>query len=191
MRDYVYIWNDPDKQFIVASGIEFKDFRHSLNTQGGVMLIEHQSDVAVHDSQSGFDFVSTSSLPELMDENIYDWGNFTWVDYKSTACPPLTDIEISELLFFEHKVKPLSKVFLPSLDNQFMAYVHDDGWYLQLYYTNWEYVEHFINTTIPSSIGILNIPEMKLGNHGYWLQNGMVDIEEKTYAVDSILNRRL
>ncbi len=191
MRNYLYIWHEPEKQLIVASGIEFKDFQPIFCRRGGIVLIEHKSKLAEHDLESGFDFVTNAGLSALMNENIYSWGNFVWIDYKVPTFPKLTDIEVSEILFFAHKAKPFKSVNIHSLDNQFMAYVHDDGWYLQLYYTSWLEIETLINTIIPSHIGKLNTAELKKGNHGYWLQNGHVITEEKTYAIDLILNRRL
>ena len=71
-----------------------------------------------------------------------------------------------------------------------MAYIHDDGWYLELYYTNWLTVETLLNEAISPTIGKLNTSELKHGNHGYWLQNGEITMEEKTRDIDLILNRR-
>lgn len=191
MRSYLYIWHDPQKQFIVTSGIEFKDFKYTINGQGGFVLFDHKSEVAEHDLESRLDYVTLVNVTALLNEDIYLWGNFAWIDYKAPTFPKLNDIEISEILFFAHKAKPLNSINIRSLDNQFMAYVHDDGWYLQLYYSNWLEIERLLDTMIPTHIGKLNTAELKKGNLGYWLENGEVIIEEKTHAIDQILNRRL
>lgn len=102
-----------------------------------------------------------------------------------------TDVEASEILFFAHKAKPLNSVNICSLDNQFMTYVHDNSWYLQLYYSSWLEMEILIGTVIPPNIGKLNTAELNEGNLGYWLQNGEIIVEEKAHAIDQILNRRL
>lgn len=191
MRNYLYIWHDPKNQLIVASGIEFKDFMPIFCGHGGLVLIEHKSEVAGHDSESGFDFVTNAGFSQLMNEDIYSWGNFVWIDYKVSIFPKLSDVEVSEILYFAHEGKPLNSVTIQGLENQFMAYIHDDGWYLKIYYSNWVEFEILINTMIPSSIGKLNTSELKKGHHGYWLQDGQIIIEEKTHAIDQILNRRL
>ncbi len=62
MRDYLHIWHDVARRSIVASGIEFKDFLPFLTTQGGIVLIDHRSEVAVRDTASGLDYVPVSDL---------------------------------------------------------------------------------------------------------------------------------
>ena len=39
MRKYLYIWNNPEEQFLVASGIEFKDLFPTLESSGGLVLL--------------------------------------------------------------------------------------------------------------------------------------------------------
>jgi hypothetical protein len=191
MRDYLYVWHDPNRQFLVASGIEFKDFLPHLKSQGGIILLDHQSEIASYDANTAFDFVQASDLSELAAENIYSWGNFVWADYASPTFPSISDTEIAELLFFAQKANPLHEVLIPSLCNQFLGYEHDDGWYLKLYYNRWEYVESLLVRAVPSTLGNLDVLELKQGAHGFWLQEGETQIEEKTHDVDKVLNRRL
>jgi hypothetical protein len=87
MRDYLYVWHDPEQRFLVASGIEFKDFLPCLKSQGGIVLLDHQSETATHDQNTSFDFVQASDLSELAAEDIYSWGNFVWADYASPTFP--------------------------------------------------------------------------------------------------------
>ena len=191
MRDYLYIWHDLETQAIVACGLEFKDLMISLNTQGGVLLIDHQSTCQGYDAESRFNFVARSDLPILASENIYSWGNFVWADYASPTFPAISNGDIAELLFFAHKAIPLRTIAIPQLGNKFLCYEHDDGWYMRLYYTDWKYVEDLIVSAIPSNIGTLNASELREGGYGYWLQGGERCQEEKTHDVDRILNRRL
>jgi hypothetical protein len=191
MRNYLYLWHDPEKQFIVASGLELKDFRQCFSGQGGLFLIQHKSELAAHDSESGLDFVNNKELAVLMNEDIYSWGRYVWVDFKTATLPKLTDAEVAAILFFAHKSKPLNSTYISGLNNQFMAYVHDDGWYLKLHYVNWLAIETLIKNAVFPITGKFNIADMKKGHHGFWLQNGQVIVEEKTHAIDQLLNRRL
>lgn len=191
MRDYLYVWHDPDQQFIVASGIEFKDFVHSLGFRGGVLLIDHQYDYASYDTNTCFHFVQDSDIEGLAAEDIYSWGNFVWADYASPTFPSISDDEIAELLYFAHRAKPLHGVALPSLNNQFLGYEHDDGWYLRLYYTRWDCVEKLLARIVPASLGQLDLSELRRGTDGFWLQDGIVNTEEKTHDVDTIINRHV
>lgn len=191
MRDYLYIWHEPQQQFVVASGIEFRDFVPTLRDNGGVLIIEGRSEVADNDTNSGFDFVAPSRLPQLAKENIYSWGNFAWADYAASVVPSIGDDGIAEILFFGHRGRPLNTPEIPKLQNRFLVYAHDDGWYLKLYYTNWNDVGNFLSTLIQPTVGVLDIALLKDGGNAYWLKNGTVYAEDKTHDVDSILNRRL
>jgi len=190
MRDYLYLWHDPHQKFLVASGIEFRDFLQCLKLQGGIVLVDHQSEISSYDVSTSFDYVPISSLSELAAEDIYSWGNFVWADYSSSEFPAINDMEIASLLFLAHKARPLHAVQIHSLSNKFLAYVHDDGWYLRLYYSEWGHVEQLIAGLIPAGLGNLDVAELRDGTYGFWLNAGVVDREEKTHDVDSVLNRR-
>jgi hypothetical protein len=190
MRDYLYLWHDFEQHALVASGIEFKDLLPSLSPQSGLLLLEHQSETAVHDSASTFSFVDVAGLPALAAEDIYAWGNFVWADYALQEAPCVSDDDVAELLFFARKARPLRNIALPTLRNKFLAYAHDDGWYLRLYYADWQTLEEFLVRLVPTfSAGHLS--QLKHGDHGSWIRNGQVSQEEKTDDVDRVLNRRL
>lgn len=191
MRDYLYIWHDSEHQFVVTSGLEFKDFQQGLSATGGVVLIDHQSDTATYDHVSGFHFTPSSALSELIAEDIYSWGNFAWADYATVSLPSLPKEEIAELLYFGHKAEPLCGNALTHLRNNFLGYAHDDGWYLKLYYKDWDKIEQLLTAAIPTPLGRLNTSELQKGTNAFWLRNGEIYEEEMTHDVDSVLNRRL
>lgn len=191
MRDYLYVWHDPERQAIIASGIELKDMLHCLSGQGGLVLLDHQSDIAEHDRESGFYYVERAGFNDLETENIYSWGNCIWSDFAPSALPKITEMDIAELLFFAHKGRPLREVSIGSLGNRFLAYAHDDGWYLRLYYSNWKFVEELIARSVPASLGFLSAAAVKSGVCGFWLSGGTVSQEEKTENIDLVLNRNL
>jgi len=191
MRDYLYIWHDTAKQMIVASGIEFRDLIPYLKTRGGVVLIEHRSETAFLDRDSGFHFASRSGLLKLSEEDAASWGEFAWVDYAAEAFPLIPAEEIAELLYFGHKAMPLRRAVLPSLGNQFMGFAHDGDWYLRLYYANWKQMADLLIACASERLGSLSISELQKGVHGFWLRGGRVDDEEMTHDVDRVLDRRL
>lgn len=191
MRDYLYIWNDSERRYLVASGLEFKDFQPGLNASGGVVLIDHQSETASYDHQSGFHFTSSAALPELIAEDIYSWGNFAWADYATATLPSLPKEEIAELLYFAHKAEPLYENALARLGNNFLGYIHDDGWYLKLYYKDWDKTAELLTGAIPASLGRLSTQDLLKGTSAFWLWNGEIHEEVMTHDVDSVLNRRL
>jgi len=195
LRDYLYLWNDPATQCVVASGLEFKRLFSHFDQSRAILLIDHQAANGRHDSHSGFDFLDHKDVCDLAAEDIYSWGSFSWADYRTSELPPfsfpeLQPEEVAELLYFAHAGRPLRKVLLPSLGNQFLAYAHDDGWLLKLYYTEWLHIEVLLRSVFAEKLDFLNLSEIKSGNRAFWIQGGSISREEITFDIDSIINRR-
>ena len=193
MRDYIYIWNEPKAQFIVVSGLEFKSLSKSFQ-ESSLLLLKHMSSHAIHDSPSGFCFVAHADLGEVGNEDIYSWGDFVWTDYQSPETrpyppPALPAEEIAELLYFAHTSTPLRNISIPSLNNRFLAYAHDDGWFLKLYYTAWSHIQELLDRSSLFRIGAIDMMDLKAGNCAFWIRGGIISREEITLDVDSVLNR--
>lgn len=191
MRDYLYIWNDPEEHFIVASGIEFSDLVGQVGSEGGLVLLEHRVDwdfdYVKQDWEMNFSTVPLSGIGELAKEHINLWGNFSWADYAGESIAELSDQEIAELLFFAHMKRPLDRIALPALGNKFLCCIHDDGWHMKLYYSTWDDVAVLLGALHPE----LNLTELHTGKSAYWVSGSSIDIEEKTFDIDSILERRI
>lgn len=187
MRDYLYIWNDPDQKFILASGIEFSDLSGAAAGDGGFLLLDHQSDVATYDPNSGFFFVPYSQSSSLAAEDIYSWGNFVWADFTQETPPNLLKQEVAELLYFSHKGEPLAGASIAGLGNRFLAYAHDDGWYLKLYYSIWSEAANLLKSLVPSEV----LAGLAAGEGAFWVRSGEAKAEKKTLDVDKILNANL
>jgi hypothetical protein len=192
MREYLYIWNNPEEQFIVASGLEFKDLAPQLSA-GGVILLEHNSEVTRYDRNSLFEYVPRAELPKLVKENIYSWGNFSWVDYSADTAmvPEIPPEDVAAVLYYGHARKPLHGIRIESLGNQFLAYAHDDGWFLQLYYIEWEPLWGILSKICPELLPESIARPLQEGSLAFWINDHIAEQEEKTYDVDSVLNRRL
>lgn len=190
MRDYLYIWNDPVNQFLIASGIEFKDISNYVGSDGGLVLL--QPDAGMFSCKSKYDkdtrltYIRSQNIPKLIKNDIYSWGNFSWVDYLGASFPTLSDHEISELLFYSHMTRPMDRITIPALGNKYLCYIHDDGWLLQLYYSNWLDVATMISDIRPQ----LDIVEPQNGKTAFWVSGKSVDTEEISFDVDTVINRR-
>lgn len=191
MRNYLYIWHNPKQQFLLASGIEFKDFLPYLSGRGGAVLLSHQSDFAQSDSLTGLNYSAAPDLTAVASENIHSWGNFVWADYDTLQFPSISDDEVAELLFFAHKARPLRKIAIEGLQNTLIAYAHDDGWYLRLYYSSWSHIEELLATMVPASLGKLSVSALLEGKSAFWLSGGNVVTEAQTEDVDAVLARHM
>ena len=194
MRDYLYAWRDKEDEFLVASGLQFSDIVTSLRGQGGIILLKHGYADARHDGNSWFEYVRGADLPGLLSEDIYSYGDFCWVDFVEDDFPKFTDNEIAELLYFGHMAKPLRKAVLPCLQNRFMYHSHDDGWFLKLYYANWESVESLlldaIGKTAMAPLASETVALVSQGKSGAWVSGDKVLESERTMDMDAVLNER-
>ena len=191
MRNYLYIWHDPEQHLIVASGTEFTDLVDHISLSSGLILLSHGYDDANYDKSSRFDFIEKNDIRELQNADIYSWGDFCWVDYNSETFPFISKEEIAELLYFSHMAEPIKNIIYPSLKNKFLCYSHDDGWFLKLYYKNWNDINALVkslNITCNKDELINSLLSQK---HALWVQGGSIEEEEITFDIDSILNKKL
>jgi hypothetical protein len=195
MRDYLYLWNDPARNFIVASGIAFEDVTPLLVPDHGLVLLAHgDPNAARHDSKSRFAFVPPDAVSSLSSEEIYSWGDFCWVDFAGRYLPEIGKRDIAELLYFCHMAEPLGKGEVSVLRNRFMCWAHDDGWYLKLYYNDWVHVTRLV-TPILDRLRVPNdarqlLDDIRRAINAWWISNGEVTTCPKTHDIDSILNSR-
>ena len=191
MRDYLYLWHNPKRRMLVASGIELKDLAPLASSGGGLLLLRHGYTDATHDPSSRFDHVAASDIKALIDENVYSWGDFCWADYTGDSFPALTKQEVAELLYFGHTGELLEeRIGLPSLGNRFLARGHDDGWFLNLYYDSWSDMIHLLDQ-LELLKGVNGRSALLSGEHGaFWIDHSGLVEEEATFDIDSLLNRR-
>lgn len=183
MRHYLYLWHDPAARMLVASGIEFKDCMPALGKAGGIVL--RQGGAGTARKPASYQTLTHQQLPALAHEDIYAWGSHAWADWAG-APPASQDADVAAMLDHRGALTPL-----PALRGRFLAFAHDDGWYLKLFYAAWRDVAALLAGTIPPSLGALDLHALRQGDDGYWLQDGAVQVELKTHAIDSVLNRRL
>ncbi|MGK5052287.1 hypothetical protein [Janthinobacterium sp. RB2P8] len=186
MRHYLYIWHDPAERMLVASGIEFKDFIPVLGKAGGIVLRKGSAGTAR--KPAAWQTLAQQQLPALAHEDLHACGSHAWADYQDTA-PASRDAAVATAL--AHRAAASQRTGLAALQNRYLAFGHDDGWYLKLFYAAWGDVAQLLASAIPATLGTLDIDALERAGDGYWLQNGTLDVELRTHDIDSVLNRRL
>ncbi|WP_454774941.1 hypothetical protein [Janthinobacterium tructae] len=183
MRHYLYIWHDPVARMIVASGIEFKDVIPALQDADGIVLRKGSAGTA--SKPASYQTLARQQLAALAQEDLYASGSHAWADWQ--GAPPLaSDAGVAALLGHHGALAPL-----PALRGRFLAFAHDDGWYLKLLYSAWDDVAALLAGAIPPALGTLDMDALQRGGDGYWLQDGVVELELATHDIDNVLNRRL
>jgi hypothetical protein len=196
VRNYLYLWNNPAEQRLVASGIEFRDLLPELRDGGGIILLRHKYGEAESDLPSRLDYVLSPALPKLAEDNIYSYGDFCWADFSRESSPrDLADDEIAELLFFAQMIRPLRSPSISGLQNRFLWDSHDDGWYSSVSYADWSPVETLLRRLLrtlvsPDQCDSL-LSDMKRQSTAIWCQNGNITACEPTHDIDALQEKHL
>lgn len=191
MRNYLYIWHEPRINRVMMSGVHFADFLPSLQGVGGLLLLRHEFSDAHFDRATGFDSVQAEQIEELVQENLYNYGDFCWADYgPNSNYDRLSDEAIAELAFFRHIARPLRSVPVPGLGNRFLCYAHDDGWYASVYYSNWILIEELLQRLLPNLLSEQEagrtIESLAKTDVAFWISTNNIIECEKTNDIDRL-----
>ena len=191
MRDYLYIWHEPNSGFVVMSGIQMGDLLRGLPRISGIVLLSHQYDDAEYDCVSGLDFVPRAGFDRLLAEDVHSWGDYCWVDYKTAELPTIAREDVAELLYFKHAKKPLRGASIASLQNTYLVTGHDDGWFVKLYYTEWGPAFDLLCKI--DIVARSDAPELLRDRRqvSLWVDASGAKPEKATFDIDSILATRL
>lgn len=136
-RTQIYLKANLSKNEFICSGIEFKEFVRFLSFPiENIILLK--TDYPGNAYAHCFELLEgRASIEALTKENIYNYGDFCFVDYETAGIvAQLNDGEIAELLFTAHMFRPLKFTFFEKLNNRFIYLAHDDGFYCKLFMRN-------------------------------------------------------
>lgn len=143
-RDLIYVsGNEFDHKCFYSYGIEFREFMSCVEQRPeNLILLKHNFDNAILNLHSRFEYVTAQEINELIDDDVYGYGDFCWVDIDTVeALDTMSKQQIAELLYFGHLAKPLHEI--PKV--RFAYYAHDDGWFNKLYVTELADYEHILS----------------------------------------------
>ncbi len=154
LRDIVYINSNLEDQTVCYYGIEFKEFIPALNKPiDNILLLKHQYWDAEFHYPSRLEYLNTSGITGLTEENVYNYGDFCWIDFEAEDAIDLLEAEeIAELLYLGHLHKPLNSAFSSKLKNRFAYCAHDDGWHCLLYCKDIYDFTHVIASSIIKTV---------------------------------------
>jgi hypothetical protein len=134
-NDSIYIKTDGACNLVHTSGVVFRDFFRGvgLGDRGFLILAGFPSEC--HFSMDLLlEYVSKDQTEALAAENVYNYGDFCWVDFeKEEQLSSVTKEELAEMLYMSHMKKPLHSFKIGSLNNRFAYLCHDDGWWNNVY----------------------------------------------------------
>ena len=137
MKTYpCYIYIDETDGYVFSTGMDFKTFAAALRGKArGLLLLKGFPRDAVYDRHTSFEYVPPKETANfIQEEDVYDYGDFCWVDFsESKDIAKLTDEEIAALLFAAHLKRPLGSPFFDSIGNQYLYLCHDDDYWVKVY----------------------------------------------------------
>ena len=145
IRKIVYVKLTPERNEIVYTGITFAEFFKYLRQPiENLMTIMGDTFVFGLKYERIFElFEGQELVKELTEADVYNLGNFCFVDYVSPGrTEELTEGQMAELLYLGNMFKPLESPFFEVLQNRFAYVSHDDGWYCKLFCRN---IEEFVS----------------------------------------------
>ena len=178
MRNYKYIWRK-SRNHIVVSGLDFSEFK-SIFTGQSLLLLKHKCESAEYDEKTRFEYASIDDILDS-DDQIYSWGDFSFVHFLGNKVPKFTINETKSILYSSHT---------GNFDFDFYGEkiiggccIHDNGWFL-----SYSGSVDIINNLIKISCASLNeVVDITIGQ-AIIIFNKKTYFTAGTYDIDGVLN---
>lgn len=136
MRRYpCYININETEGYILSTGVEFKTFITALKESvNGFLFLAGYPENAGFDRRTCFEYVTQDDIPDFLEEDVYNYGDFCWADISESGdITKITDQEIAEMLFAAHLKRPFHHTFWDSIGNRYLYLCHDDEYWVKVY----------------------------------------------------------
>ncbi|MGE8207090.1 hypothetical protein ACQKP0_21535 [Heyndrickxia sp. NPDC080065] len=152
-RGVIYAHMNVVDQYVLSYGIEFHEFYHAFSDLPNLLLLRHQFDDGNFNLHTLLEYVDSESMPKLSEDDVYEYGDFCWVDFEDEeALNRLDGQEIAELLYLSHLKTHLRLPFYRKLNNRFVYLSHDDGWFNKTYYRSFDDFYKTLGVSISSKL---------------------------------------
>lgn len=165
IRDLVYVHLNENGQYVISYGVEFSVFAQSISRSlNHLLLIKHQFDDGELNRHTLLEYVPRDSLRKLVEDNIYAYGDFCWVDFEEIdGLDELSGQEIAELLFLGHQKRHLKGPFYSKLGNRYVYLSRYDSWFNKTYYRQMNDFYRMLGNVISIKLEELKIEKTLIG----------------------------
>ncbi|WP_047153058.1 hypothetical protein [Aneurinibacillus tyrosinisolvens] len=134
-RDVFYINAFPENNEIVYYGMELREFvKYAPVELNKLLLLEAEYFSPGFRSRTQFEVVDKEEMEDFLKEDVYSYGNFSWVDFNQKEnIEKLESPEIAGLLYLGHMFEPIESPFFEKIENRYAYLAHDDGWFCRVY----------------------------------------------------------
>ncbi|CAM3618329.1 hypothetical protein [Cytobacillus oceanisediminis] len=165
IRDLIYIHLNEQDQYVMTYGIEFAEFVRTLSDSiNNLLLLKHRYEHGDYNMHTMFDYVSRDKLGRLVEDDVYSYGDFCWIDFEEEeAVNELPGQSIAELLYLGHVKEHLKPPFYNYLSNRYVYLAIDDGWFNRTYYRDLNDFYRMLGEVIPGKMGQMKVEKTLLG----------------------------
>jgi hypothetical protein len=133
-RQVIYIAQEPNTGIYWIAGVTFREFMEAVNHHPNLLMLRHESGEGLPIHEVGNDYLPSEEVGDLMQDNIYGWGDFWWIDVSGVEeIRKLPKQKIAELAYLSKLGTAYDSPWFSTLKNKFIYMGHDDGWLLRLY----------------------------------------------------------
>lgn len=153
IRDLIYLSYDNNLNRVISYGIEFKEFIQALSNRPKNILVLEGYYGSAFDFTTNCEYCVNEDIDEFIEEDVYSYGNFSWVDFNDiNNLKKLNPQEVAELFYVSKMWKPINGTYFKKLNNRFIYVAHDDGWINHTYYNNISDFKEILSNVIVSKI---------------------------------------
>lgn len=132
---HLYIHMNDVDQFVIYSGLSYKQFFSSVEPMKNMLLLKHAYEDGSFNMHTQFDFISSEDMSLFIKKLSDIKGDLCWVDFASEKnINQLSPMEQAELLYFGHKREPLASPFFSKLQNRYAFYASPSDKMTKVYF---------------------------------------------------------
>ncbi len=137
-NNFYYVSIDIQKSEVFSCGGKFSEFINFISIKPENILLMKGNFYEGHwNNKIGLDYADKNNINDLISDDVYNYGDFVWVDYEDKdAIDNILPIELAELLYISHMKMPLNTPFFKTLNNNYIYLAHDDNYWTKIYMKN-------------------------------------------------------
>ncbi|MBF8984762.1 hypothetical protein IZY60_14560 [Lutibacter sp. B2] len=134
-RQFYYVVSNFEKNEIFSCGAKFTEFMEFITIKPeNILLLKSDFGCGKYYQDIGLDYVDSENMKDLINDDVYSYGNFCWIDYKNiSSLDNMAPTQLSELLYISHRFKPLYSPHVECLNNNYLYLAHDDDYWTNIY----------------------------------------------------------
>lgn len=145
--------NEVDNK-VTTSGVKFREFMEGIiEKPKNLLMFKGWSINSNIETNLGLEYVDNENIPAICEEEVYDFGDFQWIDFEEkNNLNKIDKAELAKMLYLNHTGKPYDTFLFESLNNKYTYIAHDDEYIVNVYMKNIKDYKNVINYKIKKEL---------------------------------------